>query len=141
MSLSKAHIKPYKRLTLAKPTPSIGDAAKAPYEALKCEIEALNETPLQPLTKYGTGLADLAQRLGLELDPEQTTAEGRQKLLTTASKSLQPGKQYSLRDLTLELGKNLRISHQRALSGAHKLINQRAVLEIAPNVYTLNTMY
>jgi hypothetical protein len=115
MSLSQAQIKPYKRLTLAKPTPSIGDAAKAPYEALKCEIEAPSETHLQPLTKYGTGLADLAQRL--------------------------PGKQYSLRDLTLELGKNLRISHQRALSGAHKLINQRAVLEIAPNVYTLNTMY
>lgn len=141
MSLSKAQIKPYKRLTLANPIPSTTDAANAPYEVLKREIEAPTQEALTNLTQYGPGLINLAQRLGLTLDPEQTTAEARQRLVDIAQQNLTPGKQYNLTELTLALGKNLRLNHQRALNGANKLINQRAVLPVAPNVYTLNTMY
>jgi len=141
MSLSKAHIKPYKRLTLASPMPSTTDAANAPYTALKCEIQEATQAPLHTLTQYGTNVADLARRLGLTLDPEQTTAEARQKLVAIARQNLTPGKQYTITELTRELSKNLRLHHERALNGAYKLINQRAVLPVAPNVYTLNTMY
>jgi hypothetical protein len=84
MSLSKAQIKPYKRLTLANPMPSTTDAANAPYEVLKCEIEAPTQEALTDLTQYGPGLINLAQRLGLTLDPEQTTAEARQRLVDAA---------------------------------------------------------
>jgi hypothetical protein len=138
VSLSKAHIKPYKRLTLANPMPSTTDTANAPYTALKCEIQ---EAPLHTLTQYGANVADLARRLGLTLDPEQTTAEARQKLVAIARQNLTPDKQYTITELTRELSKNLRLHHERALNGAYKLINQRAVLPVAPNVYTLNTMY
>lgn len=141
MSLSKAQIKPYKRLTLASLMPSTTDAANAPYEALKCEIEPPTQEALTGLTKYGAGVMNLAQLLRLTLDPEQTTAEARQKLVDIARQNLTPGKQYSLTELTLVLSKNLRLNHQRALNGANKLINQRAVLPVAPNLYTLNTMY
>lgn len=141
MSLSKAHIKPYKRLTLANPMPSTTDAANAPYKALECEIEAATQGALVPLPQYGADLADLARRLGLTLDPEQTTAEARQKLVAIARQNLTPDKQYTLTELTLALSKSLRLNHQRALNGANKLINQRAVLRVAPNLYTLNTMY
>jgi predicted outer membrane protein len=141
MSLSKARIKPYKRLTLAKPMPSTTDIATAPYRALEYEIEAAPQAALTPLTQYGAELADLARRLGLTLDPVQTTAEERQKLIGIARQNLTPDKHYSLTELALVLSKSLRLNRQKALKYANKLINQRAVLQEAPNMYTLNTMY